>query len=110
LARRPAPRQFDALLLAVGQRADDGVADVFDFEEVDECLDALPALDFLGGVRPKKMTASRTLERRWVCRPVRMFSTTVPCLNRRQVLKRRPIRWRQTAMARPSRGRCLRTS
>ena len=41
------PRQFDALLLAVGQRADDGVADVLDLEEFDDVLDPLPRLDLL---------------------------------------------------------------
>ncbi len=41
------PRQLDALLLAVGQRADDGVADVLDLEEFDDVLDPLPGLDFL---------------------------------------------------------------
>ena len=41
------PRQFDALLLAVGQRADDGVADVLDLEEFDDVLDPLPGLDLL---------------------------------------------------------------
>ena len=40
-------RQLDALLLAVGQRADDGVADVLDLEEFDDVLDPLPRLDLL---------------------------------------------------------------
>ena len=41
------PRQLDALLLAVGQRADDGVADVLDLEEFNDVLDPLAGLDLL---------------------------------------------------------------
>src|SRR5664279_4764854 len=41
------PRQFDALLLAVGQRADDGVTDMFDLEEFDDLLDPPPGFDLL---------------------------------------------------------------
>ena len=60
------PGQLDALLLAVGQRADDGIADVLDLEEFDDLLDPPPRVDLLGRVRPKNSTASSTLERRWV--------------------------------------------
>ena len=77
-----------------------GVADVLDLEEFDDLLDPLPRLDFLARVRPKKNGVGSALERRWVCRPVRMFSTTVPCLNSARFWNVRPIPSRANATAR----------
>ena len=41
-------REFDALLLTVRQRSDDGIADVLDLEEFNDLLDPPASVDLLG--------------------------------------------------------------
>src|SRR5262249_12514380 len=44
--------ELDAFLLAVGQRADDGVADMLDLKKLDDVLDASPRLDLFAPGAP----------------------------------------------------------
>src|SRR5713226_4396952 len=47
-------REFDTLLLAIRQRADDGITDMFDLEEFDDLLDPAPRGDLLGAGAAEK--------------------------------------------------------
>ena len=104
------PRQFDALLLAVGQRADDGVADVLDLEEFDDVLDPLPGLDLLA---PGAAEEDHGIEHVGAQMGVPAGQDVLDhgaVLEQRQVLKGpADARSRQTATARRSQDRYRRT-
>ena len=75
---RERARELDALLEAVGERADDLLADVLDLEEVDDLLDDLAVRDLLPlAAAAQRRRRASTPVRWWTWRPMRRLSSTV---------------------------------